>query len=144
MSDSSLIAKSNASNSKKLLKLTSTLETGFPSPAADHLEQALCLEDLVVYRPSATFYVRVEGNAMKKSGIHHGDILIVDRSISVKHGAIIVTTIEDESAIRRFVTQGDRNYLVSDDASLSPILLDQQLEWTIWGVVTHVIHKCSY
>ena len=60
------------------LELARKMETGFPSPASDHLEKALNLEELVVFRPSATFYVRAQGNAMKRSGIHDKDILIVD------------------------------------------------------------------
>ena len=52
------------------LELARKMETGFPSPASDHLEKALNLEELVVFRPSATFYVRAQGNAMKRSGIH--------------------------------------------------------------------------
>jgi len=123
------------------LELARKMETGFPSPASDHLEKALNLEDLVVFRPSATFYVRAQGNAMEKSGIHDKDILIVDRSITAKHGHIIITSIEEEPSIRRFVRQGSRIFLVSDDAQLKPIVVSRGTDWTIWGVVTHVIHK---
>ncbi|MFY0683705.1 MAG: translesion error-prone DNA polymerase V autoproteolytic subunit [Balneola sp.] len=123
------------------LDLARKMETGFPSPASDHLEKALNLEDLVVFRPSATFYVRAQGNAMSRSGIHDRDILIVDRSITAKHGCIIITSIDEEPSIRRFVLQGSRIFLVSDDSSLKPIAISKETEWTIWGVVTHVIHR---
>lgn len=123
------------------LELARKMETGFPSPAADHLEKALNLEDLVVYRPSATFYVRAEGNAMFRSGIYDGDILIVDRSIAPHHGAIIITSIDEEPAIRRFVLKGSRIFLVSDDSRFTPIVITEETDWTIWGIVTHVIHR---
>ncbi len=123
------------------LELARKMETGFPSPASDHLEKALNLEDLVVYRPSATFYVRTEGNAMAKSGIHHKDILIVDRSITARHGCIVITSINQEPCIRRFIRQGHQIFLVSDDKQLKPITITEETEWTIWGVVTHVIHR---
>ncbi|MEO9884800.1 MAG: translesion error-prone DNA polymerase V autoproteolytic subunit [Balneola sp.] len=123
------------------LELARKMETGFPSPASDHLEKALNLEDLVVFRPSATFYVRAQGNAMARSGIHNKDILIVDRSITAKHGHIIITSINEEPSIRRFVCQGSRVFLVSDEAQLKPIAITRETDWTIWGVVTHVIHK---
>ena len=67
-----------------LLSLSRKIETGFPSPASDHLEKALSLEELIVRRPTSTFYVRVEGHAMNASGIYEGDILVVDRSLSPK------------------------------------------------------------
>lgn len=123
------------------LDLTRKMETGFPSPASDHSEKALNLEDLVVFRPSATFYVRAQGNAMAHSGIHDKDILIVDRSITAKHGCIIITAIDEEPSIRRFVLQGSRIFLVSDDSSLNPIAISKETDWTIWGVITHVIHR---
>lgn len=123
------------------LELARKMETGFPSPASDHLEKALNLEELVVFRPSATFYVRAQGNAMKRSGIHDKDILIVDRSITPRHGNIIVTSIDEEPSIRRFAKQGSRIFLVSDDSSLQPIAVNKETAWTIWGVVTHVIHR---
>lgn len=123
------------------LELARKMETGFPSPASDHLEKALSLEELVVFRPSATFYVRAQGNAMQRSGIHDKDILIVDRSITPRHGNIIVTSIDEEPSIRRFAKQGSRIFLVSDDSSLQPIAITKETTWTIWGVVTHVIHR---
>jgi len=123
------------------LELARKMETGFPSPATDHLEKALSLEELVVFRPSATFYVRANGNSMKRSGIHDKDILIVDRSITAQHGAIIITSVDEEPSIRRFTRQGNRIFLVSDDTKLKPITVTRETEWTIWGVVTHVIHR---
>jgi DNA polymerase V len=123
------------------LELARKMETGFPSPASDHLEKALNLEELVVFRPSATFYVRAQGNAMKRSGIHDKDILIVDRSITPQHGCIIITSIDEEPSIRRFIKQGTRIFLVSDDSKFKPIAVSRETEWTIWGVVTHVIHR---
>lgn len=125
------------------LELARKMETGFPSPASDHLEKALNLQELVVFRPSATFYVRAQGNAMQRSGIHDKDILIVDRSITPRHGNIIVTSIDEEPSIRRFAKQGSRIFLVSDDSSLKPIAVTKETAWTIWGVVTHVIHRFS-
>lgn len=123
------------------LELSGKIETGFPSPAADHLEKALSLEDLVVYRPSATFYVRAEGNAMQRAGIHDKDILIVDRSIYPKNGSIVITSVNQEPVIRRFVRRGVRVFLVSDDARHEPIAIYDDTDWIIWGVVTHVIHR---
>lgn len=101
-----------------LLQLSRRIETGFPSPAGDHLERALNLEELIVRRPTSTFYVRVEGDAMKASGIHDKDILVVDRSLNATNGSILVVTIDDEVLIRRLIKQGDRRFLVTDDASM--------------------------
>lgn len=129
------------SDDKDLLKLSRKIETGFPSPAADHLEKALSLEELIVRRPTSTFYVRVEGDAMQASGIHEGDILVVDRSLNAKNGSILVATYEDEVIIRRFIKHNNRSFLVTGDSTLPPIPVDASTQWMIWGVVTHLIHR---
>lgn len=128
-------------NDNELLQLSRKIETGFPSPAGDHLEKALNLEELIVLRPTATFYVRVEGNAMRASGIHDGDILVVDRSLNATDGSILVVTLEEEILIRRFIRQGSRSFLVTDDTKTVPIPVDDNTDWMIWGVVTHLVHR---
>lgn len=126
------------------IKLSQKAETGFVSPAADHLQKPLDLEDLIVRRPAATFYVRAEGNAMKASGIHDGDILVVDRSIQPSDGSIVIAAIEEEPVIRRLVKRGSRLFLISDDPKLEPITIHPETNWLIWGVITHVIHKYQH
>jgi SOS-response transcriptional repressor LexA len=39
--------------------------SGFPSPAEDHMEETLDLQQLLVKRPSATYYVEIDGSAMR-------------------------------------------------------------------------------
>ncbi len=121
--------------------LSQKAETGFVSPAADHLQKPLDLEELIVRRPAATFYVRAEGNAMRASGIHDGDILVVDRSIHPADGYIVIAAIEEEPVIRRLVKKGSQLFLISDDVRFEPITIHPDTNWLIWGVVTHVIHK---
>ena len=40
------------------------ISAGFPSPADEYLEDALDLNELMVARPTSTFFVRVEGDSM--------------------------------------------------------------------------------
>ena len=126
---------------QELLKLTRKIETGFPSPAGDHLEKALSLEDLIVRRPTSTFYVRAEGEAMKASGIHPGDILVIDRSLTPRNGSIVIVTLCEEVIIRRIIKKGNRVFLASDDLRYTPIPIKEETDWMIWGVATHLIHR---
>ncbi|WP_020404743.1 LexA family protein [Gracilimonas tropica] len=123
------------------LKLSQKAETGFVSPAADHLQKPLDLEELIVHHPTATFYVRAEGSAMQASGIHNGDILVVDRSLHPQDGAIVIAAIDEEPVIRRLIKRSGRILLVSDDLKLEPYAIYSDTNWMVWGVVTHVIHK---
>ena len=57
------------------------VQAGFPSPAEDHMDMDLNLNDYLVQNPSATFCVRAVGESMKDAGIKSGDIMIVDKSL---------------------------------------------------------------
>jgi DNA polymerase V len=41
------------------------VEVGFPSPAHDHLERGIDLNEELLRNPAATFYVRVKGKSME-------------------------------------------------------------------------------
>ena len=131
----------SAKKRRNEVKLSQKAETGFVSPAADHLQKPLDLEELIVHRPAATFYVRAAGNAMQASGIQDGDILVVDRSVHPSDGNIVIAAIEEEPVIRRLVKRGSRLFLVSDSPKFEPITIHPDTNWLIWGVVTHVIHR---
>ena len=61
-------------------KVSGSVVAGFPSPAEQYHEPPLDLNELLVKRPAATYFVRVEGDSMIGAGIHEGDLLVVDRS----------------------------------------------------------------
>ncbi|MEQ9309992.1 MAG: translesion error-prone DNA polymerase V autoproteolytic subunit [Balneolaceae bacterium] len=125
----------------EMLKLSRKIETGFPSPARDHLEKTLRLEDLIVRRPTSTFYVRAEGNAMKSNGIFDGDILVIDRSLNAQNGSIIVVSLDEEVLIRKLLKKNNRVFLVSGDVKYAPIPIGRETNWMVWGVATHLIHQ---
>lgn len=137
------IKAKDAYKSSNYLNLAENEQTGFPSPANDHLEHTLSLDELIVKRPASTFYVRAEGNAMEISGIREGDLLVVDRSVRPERDQIVIVAIEEECIIRKMVRKGSHIYLVSDQTNIQPIRIKPDMNWIIWGVVTHVIRKIS-
>jgi len=48
---------------------SSKVAAGYPSPAEDHIEDTLDLNDYMVQHPDSTFMLRVEGESMKNAGI---------------------------------------------------------------------------
>ena len=60
----------------------------FPSPADDYVEKTLDLNELLIQKPAATFFVRAQGESMLGAGIHPNDILVVDRSIEPVPGRL--------------------------------------------------------
>ena len=72
---------------------TCSVSAGFPSPAEDHVDRKLDLNELLVPHPAATFFVRVAGDSMINAGINNGDILVVDRSVEATNGKIIIAIV---------------------------------------------------
>ncbi|CCB85237.1 LexA family protein [Parachlamydia acanthamoebae] len=117
-----------------------TVSAGFPSPAEDHIERKLDLNELLIKHPSATFFLKVSGHSMIKVGIHHNDILIVDRSLEPSHGKIVIASLNGELTVKRLRCEGKRIQLVAENDAYPPIEISSEDDFRIWGVVTNVIH----
>jgi DNA polymerase V len=117
-----------------------TVEAGFPSPADDHLERAIDLNEELVRNPSSTFFVRVKGDSMRDAGIHSGDVLIIDRSVTPVDRQIVVAMIDREFTVKRFRKRGTRIFLEAENPAFLPIEVEEPQELTIWGAVTYIIH----
>lgn len=118
---------------------SSHVQAGFASPAEDFVEEYLDLNDLLVKREEATFFVRVAGRSMVDAGIQPEDILIVDRSLEAKHGKIVIAVIDGEVTVKRLSIQNGSIILKAENTQYSDIPVNGALH--IWGVVTSVIHR---
>ncbi|MBU0501587.1 MAG: translesion error-prone DNA polymerase V autoproteolytic subunit [Gammaproteobacteria bacterium] len=118
----------------------SKVSAGFPSPADDYLEGTLDLNEHLVKHPAATFFVRVSGDSMLNAGIHPGDILVVDRSLTPVSGRIVIAALDGELTVKRFDQRNGRTRLLAENPAYAPIEIQDGNELHIWGVVTNVIH----
>jgi DNA polymerase V len=114
--------------------------SGFPSPAQDYEERTLDLNERLVKRPSATFFMTVTGDSMEALGIHDGDLLLVDRSVEPRPGHILVALVEGEITVKRYDLLGQQPYLCSGNSRYAPIPLSD-LDCQVWGVVRSVVHE---
>ncbi len=113
---------------------------GFPSPATDHIDQCLDLTDYLVLHPEATFFLRVKGDSMTGAGIHHGDLLIVDRSLEPVSGRVVVAALNGELIVKRLRRSGSRIMLKSENPVYPDVTVTDNDDLQIWGVVAHVVH----
>jgi DNA polymerase V len=118
-----------------------TVSAGFPSPTEDEREDRLDLNELLIEHPSATFFLRVSGSSMIKAGIHHNDILIVDRSLEATNGKIVIAAVNGELTVKRLFIDANKVQLVAENDTYRPIEITEDIELHIWGVVTNVIHS---
>lgn len=120
---------------------SSSISAGFPSPADDYIEQNLDLNEMMVKHPSATFFVRVEGDSMKDAGIQSGDLLVVDRALEAVDGKVIVAILNGEFTVKRISIRGTQVQLLPENPLYSPIVVQADSDFQVWGVVTYVVHK---
>ena len=140
--DSSSISFPSSSPSTVAIPLFSgKVAAGFPSPADDYIEKTLDLNDLLVQKPAATFFVRAEGESMFGAGIHPNDILVVDRSIDPVVGKIVICALNGELTVKRLNSIGDEVILGAENPAYADIIVAKDIDLVIWGVVTNVIHS---
>jgi len=116
------------------------VQAGFPSPADDHLERSIDLNEELIQHPTATFFVRVKGESMQDAGIQSGDILVVDRSLAPTDRKIVVAMIDGEFTVKRFRNQDGRIFLEAANDQFPRIEVSGDQELVVWGVVSFVIH----
>lgn len=119
----------------------SRISAGFPSPAEDHIEANLSLDDLCVRHPAATYFLRVLGNSMNGLGIYDGDTLVVDRSLNAVAGMVVVAVVRGEFTCKQLSFELGLPVLRAANPAYQDIRLNQDEELEIFGVVVHCIHK---
>ena len=117
------------------------VSAGFPSPAEEYLELGIDLNQYLIKNPISTFFLRVSGNSMNKSGIYNNDLLIIDRSINPNPGHIVVALLDGEFTLKRLIKEKNNYYLKADKENYPAINLYEYLDIEIWGVAIYSIHE---
>ena len=115
---------------------------GFPSPATDYIEEDIDLNVHLIKNVPATFIIRVQGKSMVNAGIYDGDLLVVDKSLKPKNFSTVIANVHDELVVKSFVKEGDKQFLTSGSKKFEDrILINEEADVFVWGVVTYVIHS---
>ncbi|HEX5055607.1 MAG TPA: S24 family peptidase [Gammaproteobacteria bacterium] len=135
------IEAANLDSSRLALPLAGgRVAAGFPSAAEDFVEGKLDLNELLVKRPAATFYVKVAGESMRDAGIFPGDLLVVDRGESPRHGHVVVAVVNGELTVKRLYRKGGTVRLEAANPAFPDIEIAGETELTVWGVVRANVH----
>lgn len=125
------------------LQIAPELRAGFPSPAEEYIQDRLDFNRDMIRHPESTFYGRVKGDSMIEAGINDGDIAVIDKSRTPQHNSIIVAYINNEFTIKYLdLTHKGEGYIELRPANpkYSPIRIDENDNFEVWGVVVYVIH----
>ena len=139
----------------KSAKVSGSVVAGFPSPAEQCQETPLDLNELLVKRPAATFFVKVQGESMIGAGIRDGDLLVVDRSLRPASGDVIIACVDGDFTVKtlrlgkreegrgkREEGKGKREVWLEPSNPKCPVIkLKPGQELDYFGKVTACIHR---
>ena len=121
----------------KIPVILQKVSAGFPSPATDYVQDEIDLNSELIKNPPATFLIRVQGNSMNDHKITSGDLLVVDRSLNLKNDCIAIINFNNELVVKNIIKQNN-NFYIKNKAE--KILINENSDINIWGVVTYIIH----
>ncbi len=113
--------------------------TGFGAAADDYAERGIDLNEQLIRNKPATFFMRVNSDAMIEQGVYKGDVVIVDRSLEPKNGKIVIAVVDGELLIRKLEIADGKKRLVASKKVAAIDITTQPLN--VWGVVTYIIHN---
>lgn len=131
----------NNLNIKPRVLFEHKVAAGFPSPADDHAEKKLDLNDYLIGQKETTFFVRIKGDSMIDASIHDGDIVIVDRSKQAKVGDIVLASIDGDFTVKILFKNKNQFKLLPANDKYQPIEIKQDTTFEIWGIVTGAVRK---
>ncbi|MCP1201076.1 LexA family transcriptional regulator [Notoacmeibacter sp. MSK16QG-6] len=120
---------------------TMTVPAGFPSPAADDVEETVDPMAWIIRHESATFWWRVSGHSLEAEGILDGDLIAVDRAGKKRIGRIVLAIVDGAVTVKKLARRDGRYYLDPRSTSdvYEPIAVTESTE--IWGVVAGVVRR---
>jgi len=129
-----------AANSVMVPLYVESVSAVFSPPAQEAVEKSLNFNAFCVAHPEATFYVRAQGDSMIDVGIHSNDVLVVDRSLTARHGDIVIECIHGEMTVKTLELKPNVLLRPKNKAYKAiPITEESGLE--IFGVVTGAIRE---
>ena len=114
---------------------------GFPSPAADDLEDTVDPFKWVIRHEHATFWWRVSGDSLEAEGILDGDLIAVDRAGRRRSGRIVLAVVDGQITVKKLAKR-DGHWFLDPRARIDGYETIPVTETTeIWGVVAGVVRR---
>jgi len=124
---------------RKPVRLLGFIQAGFPNPAEEEMADLISLDEYLISNPPATFLLKVDGDSMTGAGIMPGDLVLVQKGLTPRHGDIVVASVDNEWTLKYFEKEKGRIVLRAANPKYPPITPAQEL--TIAGVVIANVRK---
>jgi DNA polymerase V len=130
---------SEALESISLPLYQSKVPAGLPSPADSDVDSRMDPNEYLISKADKTFFVTIQGESMIEVGLMPGDKAIVEKDKVPAVGDIVLAMIDGEFTVKILAKQKDGNPKLlpaNSSGKYSPILIQGQMQFAIWGVVT--------
>lgn len=124
---------------QKPVRLLGFIKAGFPSPAEEETTDLMSLDEYLISNPQATFLLKVDGDSMIDAGIHPGDLVLIQKNLTPKHGDIVIACVDNEWTLKYFEKHKGKVMLRAANKKYPPIEPKQEL--VIAGVVIADVRK---
>ena len=121
------------------VRILGLIKAGFPSPAEEETVDLISIDEYLISNPQATYLLKVDGDSMIDSGIRPGDLVLVRRDLTPRHGDIVVASVDGEWTLKYFERCNGKVLLRADNPKY-PVIEPRQ-ELIIAGVVTANVRK---
>ena len=121
------------------IPMAGSVQAGFPSPEEEALCDIMSIDEYLITKPESSFLLKVSGDSMIGEGICDGDLVIVEKGRTPKHGDVVLAEVDGEWTIKYFTRKGKTVILEAANSKYPPITPREELR--IAGVVTAVIRK---
>lgn len=129
----------NKSDDVVVVPLLGKVTAGNPIEAIEVPNEVISLPSYLLPKKKEVFTIKVDGDSMINAGIFDKDIVIVERTNSVKNGDIVVAMDEENQVtIKRFFKEKDYIRLQPENDYMLPIILK---EATILGKAIGLYRK---
>ena len=123
---------------------TFKVPAGFPSPAADHIENEISMDQLLNIRAPQVYLVTIDGDSMQGAGIYPGDLAVVDRGVEPLNGQVVVALLNNDPICKRLCIRGKSVILQSENPRYPDLQVMEGDDLSIWGVITYTVRSHAH
>jgi repressor LexA len=125
------------------IPIVGRVAAGNPVLAEENIED-YCDLPPSFFKPSADYFLKVQGDSMIDVGIFDGDLLAVHSTPVANNGDIVVARIEDEVTVKRLHKTSQKHLveLLPENADYEPIKVDlREQQFAIEGLSVGVLRR---
>lgn len=131
--------KEKLSSKEFSLPVLGFIPAGGPVLTEEYVDSWMTVGEDLAKNSEDYFLLKVRGESMIDAGIFEGDLVVVDKKRTSKHGDIVVALVDNGNTLKRLIKKDGKTYLKAENQNYKDIYAENEL--LIQGVVTALIRR---